>query len=158
MIFREISNAAFCFSLRRPGAEIMGGGVQTPSPSRRWKIQRPSRARVKTFAVRHHTSIADFVVPFSDSMNKIKVCENIENWITKVEEGWVFCWCQQPPQSSVTLEALFKHRSLVLSFIKEACDVTEFVFVDFLWWRWMWWSRCAKWKKKDICARQRSLE
>ena len=49
MIFRELSNAAFRFSLRRPGAEIMGGGVQTPPPpSRRWKIQRPSRARVKT--------------------------------------------------------------------------------------------------------------
>ena len=33
MIFRELSNAAFCFSLRRPGAEIMGGGgVQTPPP------------------------------------------------------------------------------------------------------------------------------
>ena len=47
MIFRELSNAAFRFSLRRPGAEIMGGGggVQTPPPSRRWKIQRPSRAR-----------------------------------------------------------------------------------------------------------------
>ena len=31
MIFRELSNAAFRFSLRRPGAEIMGGGgVQTP--------------------------------------------------------------------------------------------------------------------------------
>ena len=45
MIFRELSNAAFRFSLRRPGAEIMGG-VQTPPPHRRWKIQRPSRARV----------------------------------------------------------------------------------------------------------------
>ena len=46
MIFRELSNGAFRFSLRRPGAEIMGGGgVQTPPPpSRRWKIQRPSRA------------------------------------------------------------------------------------------------------------------
>ena len=33
MIFREPSNAAFRFSLRRPGAEIMGGGgVQTPPP------------------------------------------------------------------------------------------------------------------------------
>ena len=32
MIFRELSNAAFRFSLRRPGAEIMGGGVQTPPP------------------------------------------------------------------------------------------------------------------------------
>ena len=31
MIFRELSNAAFRFSLRRPGAEIMGG-VQTPPP------------------------------------------------------------------------------------------------------------------------------
>ena len=26
MIFREFSNAALRFSLRRPGAEIMGGG------------------------------------------------------------------------------------------------------------------------------------
>ena len=32
MIFRELSNAVFRFSLRRPGAEIMGGGVQTPPP------------------------------------------------------------------------------------------------------------------------------
>ena len=32
MIFRELSNTAFRFSLRRPGAEIMGGGVQTPPP------------------------------------------------------------------------------------------------------------------------------
>ena len=32
MIFRELSNAAFRFSLRRPGAEIMGGGVQMPPP------------------------------------------------------------------------------------------------------------------------------
>ena len=31
IIFRELSNAAFRFSLRRPGAEIMGG-VQTPPP------------------------------------------------------------------------------------------------------------------------------
>ena len=49
MIFRELSNASFRFSLRRPGAEIMGGGRSNapPPPSRRWKIQRPSRARVK---------------------------------------------------------------------------------------------------------------
>ena len=46
MIFRELSNAAFRFSLRRPGAEIMGGAFNPPPPSRRWKIQRPSRARV----------------------------------------------------------------------------------------------------------------
>ena len=32
MIFREISNLAFRFSLWWPGAEIMGGGVQTPPP------------------------------------------------------------------------------------------------------------------------------
>ena len=31
MIFRELSNSAFRFSLRRPGAEIMEG-VQTPPP------------------------------------------------------------------------------------------------------------------------------
>ena len=48
MIFRELSNAAFRFSLRWPGAEIMGGRSNAPPPpSRRWKIQRPSRARVK---------------------------------------------------------------------------------------------------------------
>ena len=47
MIFRELSNAAFRFSRRRPGAEIMGGAFKRPPPpSRRWKIQRPSRARV----------------------------------------------------------------------------------------------------------------
>ena len=38
MIFRELSNAAFRFYLRRTGAEIMGGGGS---------VQRPSRARVK---------------------------------------------------------------------------------------------------------------
>ena len=48
MIFRELSNAVFRFVLRCAGAEI-DGGVQTPPPppSRSWKIQRPSRARVK---------------------------------------------------------------------------------------------------------------
>ena len=45
MIFRELSNAVFRFVLRCAGAEI-DGGVQTPPPSRWWKIQRPSRARV----------------------------------------------------------------------------------------------------------------
>ena len=46
MIFRKLLNAAFRFSLRRPEAEIMGA-FNPPPPSRRWKIQRPSRARVK---------------------------------------------------------------------------------------------------------------
>ena len=32
MIFRELSNAAFRFSLRRPGAEIMGGGRSNAPP------------------------------------------------------------------------------------------------------------------------------
>ena len=32
MIFRELSNAAFRFSLRRPGAEIMGGRSNAPPP------------------------------------------------------------------------------------------------------------------------------
>ena len=32
MIFRELSNAAFRFSLRRPGAEIMGGALKRPPP------------------------------------------------------------------------------------------------------------------------------
>ena len=57
MIFRELSNAAFRFSLRRPGAEIMGGAFKRPPPpppSRRWKIQRPSRARVNYAAKTHY--------------------------------------------------------------------------------------------------------
>ena len=32
MIFRELSNAAFRFSLRRPGAEILGGGCSNAPP------------------------------------------------------------------------------------------------------------------------------
>ena len=32
MIFRELSNAAFRFSLRQPGAEIMGGRSNAPPP------------------------------------------------------------------------------------------------------------------------------
>ena len=32
MIFLELSNAAFRFSLRRPGAEIMGGAFKRPPP------------------------------------------------------------------------------------------------------------------------------
>ena len=48
MIFRELSNAVFCFVLRCAGAEIDGGCSNTPPPSRWWKIQRPSRARVNT--------------------------------------------------------------------------------------------------------------
>ena len=54
MIFSELSNAVFRFVLRCAGAEIDGGGVQTPPPplaSRWWKIQRPSRARVKPRSV-----------------------------------------------------------------------------------------------------------
>ena len=49
MIFRELPNTTFRFSLRRPGAENMGS-FKRPPPSRRWKIQRPSRARVKRFS------------------------------------------------------------------------------------------------------------
>ena len=32
MIFRELSNATFRFSLRRPGAEIQGGRSNAPPP------------------------------------------------------------------------------------------------------------------------------
>ena len=32
MIFRELSNAAFRFSLRRPGAEIIGEASKPPPP------------------------------------------------------------------------------------------------------------------------------
>ena len=46
MIFRDLSNAVFRFVLRCAEAEIDGGVFKHP-PSRWWKIQRPSRARVK---------------------------------------------------------------------------------------------------------------
>ena len=47
MIFRELSNAVFRFVIRCAGAEIDGGVFKhPPPPSRSWKIQRPSRARV----------------------------------------------------------------------------------------------------------------
>ena len=59
MIFRELSNAAFRFSLRRPGAEIMGGRSNAP-PSRRWKIQRPSRARVNKHIIRFFENFQNF--------------------------------------------------------------------------------------------------
>ena len=45
MIFIELSNAVFRFALRCAGAEI-GGGIQTLSPIRWWKIQRSIRTRV----------------------------------------------------------------------------------------------------------------
>ena len=65
MIFRELSNAAFRFSLRRPGAEIMGGGrsnAPPPPPSRRWEIQRPSRARVNIKIKRKIKKLLKFCV------------------------------------------------------------------------------------------------
>ena len=45
MIFDELSNPFLIVSIRPIGAEIEGGLVNNP-PSRAWKIQRPSRARV----------------------------------------------------------------------------------------------------------------
>ena len=43
MIFRELSNAAFRFSLRRPGAEIMGGGAfKRPPPAGGGKSRGPA--------------------------------------------------------------------------------------------------------------------
>ena len=59
MIFRELSNVAFCFYLWRPGAEIMGGRSNAPPPpsSRRWKKQRPSRARVNGLGMRDTSEV-----------------------------------------------------------------------------------------------------
>ena len=42
MIFRELSNAAFRFSLRRPGAEIMGGAFKRPPPAGGGKSRGPA--------------------------------------------------------------------------------------------------------------------
>ena len=42
MIFRELSNAVFRFVLRSAGAEIDGGGVQTPPPAGRGKSRGPA--------------------------------------------------------------------------------------------------------------------
>ena len=41
MIFRELSNAAFRFSLRRPGAEIMGGRPNAPPPPPQQAVENP---------------------------------------------------------------------------------------------------------------------
>ena len=41
MIFRELSNAAFRFSLRRPGAEIMGGGAFKRLPPPQQAVENP---------------------------------------------------------------------------------------------------------------------
>ena len=42
MIFRDLSNAAFRFSLRRPGAEIMGGGAfKRPPPPPQQAVENP---------------------------------------------------------------------------------------------------------------------
>ena len=46
MVFDELSNAFFGFSLRRLGGKFQGGLTPPPSPTRSWKIQRPIRARV----------------------------------------------------------------------------------------------------------------
>ena len=42
MIFRELSSAAFCFSLRQPGAEIMGGAFKRPPPAGGGKSRGPA--------------------------------------------------------------------------------------------------------------------
>ena len=42
MIFRELSNAAFRFSLRQPGAEIMGGAFKRPPPAGGGKSRGPA--------------------------------------------------------------------------------------------------------------------
>ena len=73
MIFRELSNGAFRFSLRRPGAEIMGGGGRSnapPPPTRRWKIQRPSRARVNAL----ETSFGRAITCYGKIYNITSMC------------------------------------------------------------------------------------
>ena len=59
MIFLEFSNAPFRFSLRRLRAEIMGcrSNAPPPPPSRRWKIQRPSRARADLICLCTYMSV-----------------------------------------------------------------------------------------------------
>ena len=52
MIFRELSNAAFRFSLRRPGAEIMGGRSNVPPPPAGGGKSRGPAGRGLTRAVR----------------------------------------------------------------------------------------------------------
>ena len=53
MIFRELSNAAFRFSLRRPGAEIMGGGrSNAPPPAGGGKSRGPAGRGLTTVSSR----------------------------------------------------------------------------------------------------------
>ena len=70
MIFRELSNAVFRFVLRCAGAEIDGGVFKhPPPPSRSWKIQRPSRARVKTYLKVAH--FCNFCIVYSNDVFKV---------------------------------------------------------------------------------------
>ena len=52
-IFRELSNAAFRFSLRRPGAEIMGGGAfkRPPPPAGGGKSRGPAGRGLKLYSL-----------------------------------------------------------------------------------------------------------
>ena len=52
MIFRELSNAAFRFSLRRPGAEIMGRSNAPPPPAGGGKSRGPAGRGLKSLHTR----------------------------------------------------------------------------------------------------------
>ena len=54
MMFRELSNAAFHFSLRQPGAEITGGGVQTPPPPQQ-AVENPEAQRLVKVTTSHQS-------------------------------------------------------------------------------------------------------
>ena len=47
MVFDELSNAFFRFSLRCAGAELVGGGVETPPPGAAKVAPSTGAARVK---------------------------------------------------------------------------------------------------------------
>ena len=68
MIFRKLSNAAFCFSLRRPGAEIMGRRSNAPPPAGGGKSRGPA-GRGLGFIV---TSWADHRVYDANATNTMK--------------------------------------------------------------------------------------
>ena len=84
MIFRELSNAAFRFSLRRPGAEIMGGGAfkRLPPPPQQ-AVENPEAQQggglnsepCKSFLNHMHDFSRKMATQISEGLQKVVLSE-----------------------------------------------------------------------------------
>ena len=111
MIFRELSNATFRFSLRRPGAEIMGGAFKRPPPPQQavgnpeaqqgrgltgegGPIRPPLRSREPLvrfrWGKRHSISL---IVNYKIRFRKSKKSENLGSWGPKITYAVFFTKC-----------------------------------------------------------------